>query len=260
MTKNNIEISIIIATFNADKHLQSCIDSIVSQKIEFIELIIIDGNSTDQTLAIINNNQDCIDYWVSEPDQGIYDAWNKGISIANGNWVMFLGADDRLKTNAIKTYLDYIETEDVENADIISSRVHMMDVNGKVIRIKGWMFEWPRFLKEMTIAHPGALHSKCFFKKYGKFNSDYKIVGDYELLLRAGSQLKAKFINCETVEMLEGGMSDSYAAIREQYRAVLEFEYQNKVFSIVNFLCVVFKLFVKRSLRRLGINAYLRRS
>ena len=89
-----MKISIIIATFNAELRLSRCLDSIISQKTEEIELLIIDGGSVDGTLKLIDSYKGCIDFVLTEKDNGIYDAWNKGIRQAKGEWIMFLGADD----------------------------------------------------------------------------------------------------------------------------------------------------------------------
>jgi hypothetical protein len=89
-------ISVIIVTYNAAKTLQVCLDSVYSQQHPHIQLIVIDGNSTDGTQQILENNSSRINYWISEPDKGIYDAMNKGIKQINGRWVYFLGADDEL--------------------------------------------------------------------------------------------------------------------------------------------------------------------
>ena len=89
-------ISIIIATYNAEKTLKRCLNSIVSQKKDQLELLIIDGCSTDRTMDIVREFAESIDVIVSEVDKGIYDAWNKGIRLATGEWIMFLGADDYL--------------------------------------------------------------------------------------------------------------------------------------------------------------------
>lgn len=105
------KISIIIATYNADKTLQRCLYSIALQKTEDIELLIIDGKSKDNTLEIIQKNKAIINFWLSETDKGIYDAWNKGIKLARGKWIMFLGADDMLLEGSMAFYLDYLRHE-----------------------------------------------------------------------------------------------------------------------------------------------------
>jgi len=253
-------ISIIVATYNAGKYLQNCLDSIILQKDEKTELLIIDGGSKDNTVEIVKKNQQHITYWVSEPDKGIYDAWNKGISRATGNWIMFLGADDKLVPDAIKCYTNFMDQNNVNgNFDFISSRVQMIDKNGNPVRIKGWSFEWPLFLKEMTVAHPGALHSKKLFQQYGKFDTQYKIVGDYEFLLRPGLLLKTLFLNKVTVFMSEGGVSDSTSAIREYYKAVTMTGEYPKHKALKNAIIVFLKFKIKNIARKLGLNLYLRK-
>ncbi|MEI6611112.1 MAG: glycosyltransferase, partial [Deltaproteobacteria bacterium] len=87
-------ISIIVAVFNGVKTLQQCIDSVAQQSYANKELIIIDGGSKDGTLNLLKTNGKQISYWISEPDSGIYNAWNKGLVQAKGEWICFLGADD----------------------------------------------------------------------------------------------------------------------------------------------------------------------
>ena len=95
------QVSIIVSTYNADAFLAGCIESIIDQTYPYIELIIIDGGSTDATLSIIEYYQKHVTFFVSELDMGIYDAWNKGLSVATGDWIAFVGADDILLPNAI---------------------------------------------------------------------------------------------------------------------------------------------------------------
>lgn len=241
-------ISIIIATYNAEKVLQSCLDSIIMQHNDNIEIIIIDGKSTDQTIDIIKNNQYYISQWVSEPDNGIYDAWNKGITLAKNKWIMFLGADDKLTPNALSLYMDFLtHKENVDCLDLITSKVQMTDHLGNLKRIKGTRYQWPLYLKDMAIAHPGALHSKKLFAQYGKFDTTYKIVGDYEFLLRAGGSLNTFFIDAITVHMMEGGVSDSASAIKEHYRAVTSANY-NKTLAQINFIIAYIKFIIRKGL------------
>jgi len=92
-------ISIVIVTRNAEHFLQRCLDSIFSQEYPSIEIIIMDGASTDATLSIIEKNSDRIAFWKSEKDDGIYDAMNKALDVVQGKWIYFLGADDMLTSD-----------------------------------------------------------------------------------------------------------------------------------------------------------------
>lgn len=251
-------ISIIIATYNAEKYLQNCLNSIISQKNNAIEIIIIDGGSKDNTIQIIKKNQQNITYWISEPDKGIYDAWNKGISVSTSNWIMFLGADDKLTENALNKYQDFLSTNDNENLEYISSKMRIIDVNGKFIRIKGWPWNWPIILKETTIAHPGSLHSKRLFEKYGLYNLNYKIVGDTELLLRSKNNLKYAFMSDVTVEMQEGGVSDSVHAIIERYKATTITGGYPKHKAFLNACFIYIKYIGRKFFRFWGLNLYLK--
>ena len=95
------QISIIIATFNAAKTLERCLQSIISQKQQEVELLVIDGQSNDETLTILEQYREHIDVIISEPDRGLYDAWNKGIRKSQGAWMWFIGADDYILPQAV---------------------------------------------------------------------------------------------------------------------------------------------------------------
>jgi len=255
----NQKISIITAVYNGEKLLPRLIKSINQQTYSNKEFIVIDGASTDGTIEIIKDNEKEFAYWISEPDHGIYDAWNKGLEKASGDWIMFLGCDDILLPNALLAYIKFIESlKDQDKLDIIHSKIEMISKEDKPIRVKGWKYKYPIFLKEMTIAHPGALHSKKFFAKYGKFDTTYKIVGDYELLLRPGRNLKTAFMNEITVYMSEGGVSDSVNAIKEHYKAVTTTGSYPKYKALINTLIVYIKFVIKKQARRVGLNLYLK--
>ena len=101
---NKKVITIITATFNADSWVENLIKSVIPQLTNKVEFIIIDGNSTDNTISLIQKYKEYIAYWCSESDNGIYDAWNKGIRKATGEWIMFLGADDLLQPGALDLF------------------------------------------------------------------------------------------------------------------------------------------------------------
>ena len=100
-------ISIITVTYNSHKYLQETLDSLFKQNYKNFELIIIDGNSTDKTKNIIKKNKKNIDYWISENDKGIYDAFNKGIKLSRGDLIGIVNSDDILKPNALKILVKY---------------------------------------------------------------------------------------------------------------------------------------------------------
>lgn len=103
------KISIIIATYNAENTIKRCIDSIACQKSDEIELLVIDGDSKDKTVDILKSYGNIIDIFKSEPDKGVYDAWNKALRLATGEWIMFLGADDYFLSGAITFYLELLQ-------------------------------------------------------------------------------------------------------------------------------------------------------
>jgi len=252
------KVTVITATFNAGKTLVHLINSIINQSDTNYELILIDGGSKDNTVDIIKQYSSYIFYWISEPDNGIYDAWNKGIQKASGNWIMFLGADDTLNPDALKQYRAFISNRQDKDLQYISSRVEMVDLQGRSIRIKGWPWQWPRFLKDMTVAHTGSLHAKSLFGKYGLFDTSYKITGDYELLLRPRDKLKAAFMNEVTVRMSEGGASDSAAALKEHQRAAVTTGGASEFMMMLNKWYIFSKITIKGLLRKMGFNVYLK--
>jgi len=212
-------ISIVTATYNAESCLENLIMSIILQKEKNIEFIIIDGNSNDKTLDIIRKHEQYIDYWLSEPDEGIYDAWNKGIKVANGEWVMFLGADDILLPGAISYYCNLLRTKDFSNFDYISAHNKYVDNKNKLLKILGNGAEWNLMRKNMTAAHVGSLHNKRnLFNEVGLYSLNYKICGDYELLLRKRDKLKSYFVNTNMAQMKVGGVSFTIKAINETFK------------------------------------------
>lgn len=211
-------ISIIIATFNAELELQKTIDSIRWQLFKNYELIIIDGYSSDNTVNIIKSNSDIVSFYVSEPDLGLYDAWNKGIKVAKGEWICFLGAGDTLNSDALQRYYNLILNIN-SKIDYISAKINRVDENGQILTTSGQKWIWSEFKKNMTVAHVGSLHSKTLFLENGYFDLNYKICADYELLLRKKSELKCLFLDYVIGNMPIGGVSFSTNALFESAKA-----------------------------------------
>ena len=214
-----MKISIIIATWNAGRTLRDCLDSIVPQINKDIELIIVDGCSKDDTNEIISSYGEKVSYTISEPDNGIYDAWNKGVKVAKGNWVAFIGADDVLLPNALKTYLDCINsTPEIDSYDYICALNEHVDENGKILKVLGGKPDWNIYRYQMNAAHVASLHNRHnLFETIGGYDLQFKICADYDLLLRKRDKLRSVFIPVHIARMKVGGMSFSVKAIKETF-------------------------------------------
>jgi glycosyltransferase involved in cell wall biosynthesis len=245
-------ISVITATYNSAAYLEKSILSIINQNFKEVEYIIIDGNSKDDTVEIIKRYEDHIAYWVTEPDGGIYDAWNKGLARANGQWITFLGSDDTFYPGAFQRYSDFIAKEP-EKTDLISSKMHTVDGDDQITRTVGWPWSWEELIRINPIAHPGALHNRRLFEKYGNFDTSYKICGDHEFLLRTGPGLKAAFMNEVTVRMFDGGASSSVKMYKETLKAVKETGKVQPGLAYGYYYFQVAKFYIKKLLKAAGI-------
>ncbi len=210
-----MKISIIIATYNASKTLARCLSSIASQKVDDIEVIVVDGASTDNTLEIVNSFSSINIVCISEPDKGIYDAWNKGIKMSTGDWIMFLGADDYLIDSSMNCYFNFLRDGDHSKTDLICGKFVQVDQSGKCNNILGEPYVFNQFVKYMNISHGSSLHNKKLFEELGLFSLDYRICSDYEFLLR--KPLNSEFIDRPLICMQVGGVSGGYDALYETF-------------------------------------------
>lgn len=245
------QISIVIATWNAAKTLKDCLDSIIPQLSSRVELIVIDGGSNDETNQIIDSYRNFISYNISEPDKGIYDAWNKGVSVAKGKWIAFIGADDVLLPGAIDAYLGVIDSkQDIETYDYICAHVEYVDMNGKLLKVLGMEPQWCNMRKFMAPAHVASLHNKKnLFEVIGDYDfQNYRICADYELLLRKKDKLKYIMLPTHIAQMEIGGMSFSTKAIKETFLIRKQHHTVSLLFNVLLFIkdWVAYKSFLLR--------------
>jgi glycosyltransferase involved in cell wall biosynthesis len=161
-------ISIIIATFNAGNVLKDAIQSIITFAPKDVELIVIDGNSTDNTIAVLKQYDKYITHWQSEADRGIYDALNKGLKLFKGRWVYFMGADDRLLIG----FTDMMK--------VLKSPKTLYYGN---VETDGPLFlgEFSEYrLAKYCVNHQTIIYPALVFEKY-TFNTRYKVLADYAL-------------------------------------------------------------------------------
>ncbi len=242
--------SVITASFNSERTISKTIESLLNQTYTNFEYIIIDGNSKDATLDIIKSFESKfieknITYkFISEPDKGIYDAWNKGIKLAKGEWISFIGSDDYYLENALSLYSNEINKSS-KNTNYISSRVIIIDNKGNSIKTIGKMFNWANLIKNMDIAQVGSFHKKDLFEHIGNFSTDYKIVGDLDFYIRSKNIIIPAFFNEVTAKMENNGVSNQInKALSEALKVRLFYKYENKPKIYLNHFITFMKCYI----------------
>lgn len=223
-------ISVVVAVFNGKATLQQCLDSFARQSYARKELIVIDGGSTDGSVDILAANRHVLGYWVSEPDGGIYNAWNKALDHVNGEWICFLGADDYF-WNEISLALMSAQLHQLPaGIDVAYGEIRVVNAQGAVIHPFGvpWHGVKRRFRQLMSIPHQGTMHRRSLFQRHGRFDESFRIAGDYELLLRELKTADAFFVPNVIVSAMRqgGGISstpgNAWVVLRETRRAQLK--------------------------------------
>jgi glycosyltransferase involved in cell wall biosynthesis len=206
--KENPLISIITVTLNSQKHLEETLKSIFNQKYKNYELIIIDGKSNDKTLKIIIKNNNKIDYWISQKDKGIYDAFNKGLALARGQYIGFVNSDDILTKNSLKYLAHYHRSK---KFDFLFGAVkkHWGVLHGyKKWKIK---FSWGFYSSHST----GFFITNKAAKKVGKYNLKFKYHADWDYFYRMIVKKKLVGISSNKNELFghfrRGGYSSNIA-------------------------------------------------
>jgi len=220
--------SIITATYNSEKNILSCLNSLASQSITDFEHIVIDGLSKDKTIEVINNNPLPQQKIVSERDSGIYDALNKGINQAEGEFIVFLHSDDEFyESSTLQRIHDFLITNKCDG--LWGNLVYVRKNDGKVIRkwrdnkfrslYLGWM-----------PPHPTLIIKKEIYNEIGIFNTQFKIAGDYEFCVRLFKHggFKIKYLDIYLVKMYTGGVSNKnfrsiMKKIKEDIRVIKKF-------------------------------------
>ena len=171
------KISVVTVCYNAAETIEQTMQSVINQTYENIEYIIIDGGSTDGTVEIIKKYADKIAYWVSEPDKGIYDAMNKGIKVATGEWIGFLNSGDFYLDSNVLSSLIY-KSLSYKHPDVIYGYTVYSFKYGKFV---GRKLPLSKFRKTMPFGHPSTF-VRTELMKESLFDCSYKIAADYNFL------------------------------------------------------------------------------
>ncbi|MGF1923573.1 MAG: glycosyltransferase family 2 protein [Bacteroidia bacterium] len=217
-----MKISIITVVYNGEAFLSDCIQSVIDQRYQNIEYIIVDGGSTDTTLQIIESFKGHIHQYISEPDKGMYDALNKGIKMATGDVVGILNADDVLASADV---VESIANCFMDNSpDALYGNLNYIDPLNKNKIIRKWIGK-PFTKRDIVLgwmpAHPTFYVKRSLFDVFGYYSLNYDSAADYELMVRFlyKHSVKAIFLNKLMVNMRNGGMSN--ASFKNRYKGLV---------------------------------------
>lgn len=205
-----MKITIITVCYNSAATIEKTIFSVVGQSYKNIEYIIVDGNSTDGTIEIIQNHQDKVSQWISEPDKGLYDAMNKGIAMATGDIIGILNSDDTFYSNTVLAEIAAFHIANSIDASVGTIMQHKND--GKVVRVYSSKYWAPEKLKiGFMPPHPSIFFKRELFGKFGNYKLGFIIGSDYELITRffLKDKINWKYSGITTTAMLVGGLSSS---------------------------------------------------
>lgn len=207
-------ITVVTVVFNGAATLEQTIQSVVNQTYDNVEYIIVDGASTDGTLDIVRKYEDKIDYWQSEPDGGIYDAMNKGIELATGDYVAMLNSGDSYIEKILEKIAEIIKTH---NGDILYGVVKCFE-NGVFTKVEGKSAE---ALPIGMLAHQSAFMPMGLHKKYGGYDTSFKIAADYDFFLKMFVHKEPFFFTNLIVANFDyGGISNTSKLVFEECDAI----------------------------------------
>jgi glycosyltransferase involved in cell wall biosynthesis len=213
LSLHNPLISVVVATRNAADTIRRCIDSIVGQDYESWEIVVSDGNSTDGTIDKVKEyaaSHRVI--WQSSPDTGIAQAWNRALDMARGEWILFLGSDDRLHNNHVFARMGPFLLTAKPEYRVVYGQIQMLDAEGRYEGKWGEPWELARrsFTSVMSLPHPGCFHRRLLFHELGYFDESFHIAVDHEFLLRELPVHDALFVpGIIVTDMQTGGVSNT---------------------------------------------------
>lgn len=224
-------MSVVTVVYNGEENLEQTINSVLNQNYDNIEYIIIDGGSTDGTLDIIQKYGDKIDYWVSEPDGGIYAAMNKGASLCSGDYVSFLPADDWYNHDTISLVVAHIENNDV---DYLFGNVNMYEQN-EILYVSKGILEQYKF--DIPFNHQ-SLFVKTKHLLLDPFDLKYKVIADYDFIVKLiHKQLSYIYIDETIANFRLGGISSTTNMTKE--KLALYYSHFGIMYAVYNYSIIL---------------------
>lgn len=232
---NRPKISIITACYNAENTIEQTIQSVLGQTYEHIEYIIVDGASTDGTMEIVEKYRNKIDVVVSESDKGVYDAFNKGVHIASGEYIMFLNADDYfLENDVIKQLACFIKKK--QDAVCVYGNIYMINESTDYKTKHGQNISLDKLKEGIMPPHPATLLLREVILALGGFDLQYRIAADFDLMAKVLQKYEKKvyYIPIFVTMFRLGGLSSNdstQSIVLDETRSII-----NKYFPVNNTL------------------------
>lgn len=239
------EFSIVTACFNSKQTIRKTIESVLEQKFKDYEYIIIDGASKDGTIEIVKSFEGRFKgrlKYISEPDKGIYDAFNKGIRMSSGKYIWIVNSDDYIAPDALQNLADFIESNDWGTLPVISGGLNFVSMTGNLISTNiptGNGLERAYKNDYIGVPHPATLVPKEIYDKYGVFDIYYKIIGDadwFHRVYEAGERFV--FVDFVITNMSDGGISNQFnysRSLRDRLYYLRKF-YSNRFVRFIHWL------------------------
>lgn len=203
----SLKVSIIIATFNSERTLRNALESVACQTFQDWECLVVDGASEDKTINIVKEyiKKDCRFRYVSEPDRGVYDAFNKGWKLAKGEWIYYLGDDDVLTKNGLADLLKF----ESGSIDVLSGHCYVKKIDGTIKH---------SYSKGMFGCHQGKIMRRSLLERFDGFDMQYKILADADLMLRLENfNVPVKVVNTFVAYFSMDGMSQELKFIMKMF-------------------------------------------
>lgn len=236
--------SIITVCFNSEKTIEKTIKSVLEQSVQDYEYIIVDGASKDRTVDIVRQYEPLFRgkmKWSSEPDQGIYDAMNKGIKMASGELVGIVNSDDYYEKNALKKIA---EAYDGYDYSVIYGMIRTIS-EGKEVAV---YLKNHEFLEKDMIAHPSCFIARKIYEKYGGYSLKYPYSADYEFMLRIKKQEEVRFT--EVYKIISNFSIDGASGSVRAYRDTLKLQHEHQLIGEKEYRIKMFKSWIALKLGR----------
>ncbi|MGE7110281.1 glycosyltransferase [Lysinibacillus sp. NPDC047702] len=235
---NGPKISIITACYNAENTIEQTIQSVLGQTYKNIEYIIVDGASTDGTMEIVEKYRDNIDVVVSESDKGVYDAFNKGVELATGEFINFMNADDYLSTNGIIEEIGlYLHNH--SNVKLLHGNVKAIDEITGHWHYRGQSLSLKDFEKGQMCPHQSVFTYKELFNEFGGFDLAYKILADVDFTIKTFKNYEEyiEYVPIEVAHFRLGGLSSSLQHEKDMHyeNAIIHFNHFGNIPDYVKF-------------------------